>query len=66
MRNEGQSLPAGLREGVVLATFMLVPRIEVAEMLALAGFDAAIVDLEHGPITRAVLPEPVSYTHLNS
>jgi len=57
MRNEGQSLPAGLREGVVLATFMLVPRIEVAEMLALAGFDAAIVDLEHGPITRAVLPE---------
>jgi 4-hydroxy-2-oxoheptanedioate aldolase len=33
----------------LVATFVLVPRVEVIELLAYAGFDAVILDLEHGP-----------------
>lgn len=32
----------------IIATFLMMPSIEVVEMLALAGFDAVIIDLEHG------------------
>jgi 2-keto-3-deoxy-L-rhamnonate aldolase RhmA len=39
----------------LLATFLLLPRVEVVEMLALSGFDAVIVDLEHGPTNSAEL-----------
>jgi 4-hydroxy-2-oxoheptanedioate aldolase len=33
----------------------MIPRIEIVEMIAAAGFDAVLVDLEHGPITTAEL-----------
>jgi 2-keto-3-deoxy-L-rhamnonate aldolase RhmA len=32
----------------LIATFVLVPRVEVIELLAYAGFDTVILDLEHG------------------
>lgn len=52
---------ASLREDLagsrrLLATFLLIPRVEIVEMLGLAGFDAVIVDLEHGPIGIAEIP----------
>jgi 4-hydroxy-2-oxoheptanedioate aldolase len=34
----------------------MVPRVEVLEMLALAGYEAVIIDLEHGPMGVADLP----------
>lgn len=38
-----------LRSGEPLvATFSIIPSIEVVELIALAGFDAVIIDLEHG------------------
>jgi 2-keto-3-deoxy-L-rhamnonate aldolase RhmA len=37
-------------------TFMMVPRVEIIEMLANAGFDGVVIDLEHGPMTAAELP----------
>lgn len=40
----------------VVATFVMVPRVEVVEMLAVAGYEAVILDLEHGPIGVADLP----------
>lgn len=33
-----------------IGPFVRIPRAEVIEILALAGFDFAVVDLEHGPI----------------
>jgi 2-keto-3-deoxy-L-rhamnonate aldolase RhmA len=45
------------------ATFVLVPRVEIVELLAGAGFDAVVVDLEHGPITVADLPPLVAAGH---
>ncbi|MGV3491767.1 MAG: HpcH/HpaI aldolase family protein [Devosia sp.] len=46
------SLPAlreRLRTGApLIATFSIIPSVEVVELVALAGFDAVIVDLEHG------------------
>ncbi|MGH2684976.1 MAG: aldolase/citrate lyase family protein, partial [Actinomycetota bacterium] len=41
----------------LLGTFVMLPRIEVLEMVALAGFDVAILDLEHGPFQTSDLPE---------
>jgi 4-hydroxy-2-oxoheptanedioate aldolase len=40
----------------LLATFLLIPRVEIVEMIGQAGFDAVIIDLEHGPIGAADLP----------
>lgn len=40
----------------LLATFLLIPRVEIVEMIGYAGFDAVIIDLEHGPIGAADLP----------
>ena len=40
----------------VVATFVMVPRVEVLEMLAVAGYEAVIIDLEHGPIGVSELP----------
>jgi len=33
----------------LLATFVLIPRLEIIELIALAGFDVVVIDLEHGP-----------------
>jgi 4-hydroxy-2-oxoheptanedioate aldolase len=40
----------------LLATFLMLPRVEIVEMLAGAGFDAVVVDLEHAPIESDQLP----------
>jgi 2-keto-3-deoxy-L-rhamnonate aldolase RhmA len=45
------------------ATFLLLPRVEMVELLAAAGFDAVLVDLEHGPIADAELPGIVAAGH---
>lgn len=38
-----------LRSGKpLIATFSIIPSVEVVELIALAGFDAIIIDLEHG------------------
>ena len=46
-------------EGSV-ATFVIVPRVEIVELAALAGFDAVILDQEHGPIGVETLPPLVA------
>jgi len=50
-------LRARLRSGLPLAaTFVMIPRIEIVEMAAGAGFDAVVCDLEHGPMAIEDLP----------
>jgi 2-keto-3-deoxy-L-rhamnonate aldolase RhmA len=48
---------------LLLATFVLVPRVEVVELLAYAGFDAVILDLEHGPYGIESLSPLVAASH---
>jgi 2-keto-3-deoxy-L-rhamnonate aldolase RhmA len=46
-----------LRSGEPLvATFVMIPRIEIVEMAAGAGFDAVVCDLEHGQVAVEDLP----------
>ena len=40
----------------LLATFVIVPRIEIVELAAAAGYDAVVLDQEHGPISIDSLP----------
>jgi 4-hydroxy-2-oxoheptanedioate aldolase len=40
----------------LLGTFVIVPRIEIVELAALAGFDLVVLDQEHGPIGVDSLP----------
>lgn len=47
----------------VVATFVLIPRIEVVEGLGRSGFDAVILDLEHGPYGVPDLPPLVAAAH---
>jgi 2-keto-3-deoxy-L-rhamnonate aldolase RhmA len=47
----------------MLATFLMIPRIEVVELLGLAGFDGVIIDMEHGPVGIGDLPTLVSAGH---
>jgi len=43
------SLRERLKSGApLLATFSIIPAVEVVELIGLAGFDAVILDLEHG------------------
>jgi 2-keto-3-deoxy-L-rhamnonate aldolase RhmA len=44
-------------DGGLVATFLLIPRVEVVEMVGRAGFDAVVLDLEHGPLVAGDLPE---------
>ena len=44
----------------LVATFVIVPRIEIVEIAALAGFDAVILDQEHGPLGVELLPPLVA------
>ena len=56
MRN-GENLREALRgPAPLIFTFLMIPRVEVIEMLAQAGFDGVIIDLEHGPMTPSDLP----------
>jgi 4-hydroxy-2-oxoheptanedioate aldolase len=52
----GVSDVTGLRARVaagerLVGTFSLIPATEVVELIALAGFDFVVVDMEHGPYT---------------
>jgi 2-keto-3-deoxy-L-rhamnonate aldolase RhmA len=50
-------LRARLRSGdPLVATFVMLPRLEIVEMAAGVGFDAVVCDLEHGPMTIEDLP----------
>lgn len=52
-RPDWVSLPQTLRESprCVLGTWVKIPALETVEMLADAGYDFVIVDLEHSPMT---------------
>jgi len=51
------SFRARLRDGEILtAIFSIIPSPIVVEILALAGFEAVIVDMEHGPTSLGDLP----------
>ena len=57
---------AGLRATLrdrspVVASFVLVPRVEIIEMMAIAGCDAVIIDMEHGPVDVASLPNLAAF-----
>src|SRR5262249_46950406 len=53
-----------LRRGSpTLATFLLLPRIGIGEMLRSAGFDAVIIDLEHGATAATDLPPLIAAAH---
>ncbi len=48
-----RGLRAALADGeAMLATFVLIPRVEIVEIIAGAGFQVAIIDCEHGPFGR--------------
>lgn len=58
---------AGLRAALlgrrlVLSTFVMIPRVEVVELLASCGFTALVFDLEHGPMEIADLNVLVALT----
>src|SRR5688500_1465436 len=41
----------------LLATFCIIPSVEIVELIALAEFDAVILDMEHGPYgTESLVP----------
>lgn len=40
----------------LIATLVIVPRIEIVELVAAAGYDAVVLDQEHGPISIDALP----------
>jgi 2-keto-3-deoxy-L-rhamnonate aldolase RhmA len=59
---------AGLRARLaagppVIASFSIVPRVEVVEIAAAAGFDAVVLDREHGPVDVADLLPLVAAAH---
>lgn len=54
---ENGNLREALRgNGALVFTFLMTPRVEIVEMLGLAGFDGVVIDLEHGAMTVADLP----------
>lgn len=56
------SAPLSLRERLrraepLIVTFSIIPSVEVVELVALAGFDGVILDMEHGPYgTESLVP----------
>ncbi len=46
-------LREAMRRGPVLGTFLKLPRPEVVDLLALAGFDFVVCDLEHAQLSEA-------------
>lgn len=48
------------RDRSLVGTFVLIPRVEVVEALGYAGFDAVVLDLEHGSIPAHELPPLVA------
>lgn len=47
----------------ILTTFLMTPQIEFVEMLALAGFDAVLLDLEHGVIGLGDVSALIAIAH---
>lgn len=51
---------AKLRRGeVVIGSFVYVPSAKLTELVAMAGFDFAVIDQEHGPITTETAEDMV-------
>lgn len=48
----GFELKAAMERGPVYGTFLKLPRAEIVEMLAVAGYDFLICDMEHAQITE--------------
>ena len=48
----GSELRAAIARGPVYGTFLKLPRAEIVEMLAIAGYDFLICDMEHAQITE--------------
>src|SRR3954452_11262082 len=66
MRGEDAMTPLRkrLREGgPMLATFSIVPSVEVVRFVALAGFETVILDTEHGPYGVESLPPLIAAAH---
>ena len=64
----GTLLQAGLRKHLVagrqiVGTFISVPRIEIVEIAAAAGFDLVVLDCEHGPFGVESLPPLIAAGH---
>lgn len=51
------------RAAPLVATFVLIPRVEIVEGLARAGFDAVVLDLEHGPYGVGDLTPLIAAAH---
>jgi len=60
--NELTGLRARLHESgnPMLGTFVIVPRVEIVEIIAAAGFDLVVLDCEHGPFGVESLPPLVA------
>ncbi|MCW2839315.1 MAG: hpcH [Aeromicrobium sp.] len=50
-------------ETPLLGTFVIVPRVEVVEIAAAAGFDLVVLDLEHGPFGVESLSPLIAAAH---
>ncbi len=51
------------QEEAMLATFSIVPSVEIVQIIALAGFDAVILDTEHGPYGIEALVALIAAAH---
>lgn len=49
----------------IIATFSIIPRPEIVELAAQGGFDAVILDLEHGPFELGDLTAPILAARAN-
>jgi len=49
--------------GPIVATFSIVPSVEVVQLIALAGFEAVVLDTEHGPYGVESLPPLIAALH---
>jgi len=59
-----QPLPQRLREGpALLATFCIIGAPEIVELIGKAGFDAVILDTEHGPYSIETLSRLIPVAH---
>lgn len=59
--NVREALTTGERQ--LVGTFVIVPRVEIVETAAAAGFDLVVLDLEHGPFGVESLPPLVAAAH---
>lgn len=61
-----RSLRARLLAGEQIVTALVrIPSAEIVEMLAVAGFDAVVIDCEHGPVDISALREHIALAQLH-